>query len=186
MKLKFIILLIALSLAGIALSGCTESVKDTDAGTADNFTQDTPVTQVTQTPTPLPTPRNSISIRTSARWTPTEPWYRGLRGIYSEVEPCDTSRPCYLIIAFEVTNNGYTEISTDKSNFIAVYNKAKYTPVQGSSYLSDVLPNTGLLNGGTLKGSLVYIVRYANQTRYEVLYDDGVNEYNVDYSFKSQ
>lgn len=160
-----------------------------------------PIKQNTPTPspTPSPTPRSSINIRTSAIWTTRAPWdpsfpygeYGGKVnvGVTTDSGPGRVSKsgePAYLIVTFEILNNGYKEINTYPGNFYIVYNKAKYRTIEGSYYLKDVLPDTDLLNGGIVKGSLAYSITYEGNKNYEVIYNDGINEYNVDYSFKPQ
>lgn len=152
----------------------------------------------TPTPTPSPTPRSSINIKTSAIWTtrapndPSFPYgqYGGMVDVGASTgdRPGTVSKsgePAYFIVTFEILNDGYEEISTYLGNFKIVYNKAKYSPIKGSYYLEDVLPNADLLNGGVVKGSIAYVVTYDGHKNYEVIYNDGINEYNVDHSLKS-
>jgi|GEM_PF-6707859 len=194
--IKYIMILVVL---GIALSGCIGTVKNSkDENPLD---VNIPIKQNTPTPshTPSPTPRNSINIRTSAIWTTRAPWdpsfpygeYGGKVNVGVRTGDAIGSvakygEPAYLIVTFEISNNGYKEINTNPANFYIVYNRAKYGAIKGSYYLKDVLSDADLLNGGIVKGSLAYSITYEGDKNYEVIYDDGINEYNVDHTFKSQ
>jgi hypothetical protein len=88
------------------------------------------------------------------------------------------SNNVYLVVDFDITNNGYNEFSTNPFNFMVVVDRIEYDNALVAS-LNNKLSSVNLLDGANTKGQLAFEVPRGFQD-VEIKYS-GFSKYNVNF-----
>ncbi len=129
----------------------------------------------TKIPTPIPTPiptiksDEKITIKFSSKMT-------NNIGEYSQASPGKR----FLIVTMTIDNKGYESINTNPNYFNVVVDKIKYDYTSETYSLTDKLDTIDILNGGTITGSIAFLVP-TGTTQYKFSYDQPFSNYNIEY-----
>ncbi len=97
--------------------------------------------------------------------------------IGSDYPSLPSSGDIFLIVSFNIENNGYSSFNTNPFYFSVITNNIKYNYSADSYLLDNQLKIVDILNGGTLKGDLAFEVP-ANSTDFQIQYN-GLGGFNI-------
>lgn len=97
-------------------------------------------------------------------------------GQYSEASP----GKIFLIVTMTIENKGYQSLNTNPNYFSVIIDNIKYSYVSETYSLSDKLDTIDILDGGTITGSIAFLIP-ADANKYKLVYDQSFRNYNIEY-----